>query len=143
MHRVAAVHPTGNPDFPRFLIADSQGEVWTGESWSPDEDDAVVYANPKYVSLDCAALQRQETLDKPHLPTTPADVLLEVLERPYFDGQPFTAQELLAIVRAEKLFAKPPSVASIRLRISSLIFAKRVVRLDQEHVVATKSEVQS
>jgi hypothetical protein len=143
MHRVTSIHPTGNPTFPRFIIADSQGEVWTGESWSSDGDDAVVYASPSNASLDCAALQRQETLEKPQPQATPADVLLEVLERPYYDDQPFTTMELLAIVRAEKLFTKPLSAASVRLRIGSLILAKKVVRLDQEHVIAPKSEAQS
>src|SRR6185437_16198119 len=98
MQRITSIHPTGNPNFSRFIIADSQGEVWTGESWSPDGDDAAIYASLSKASSDCATLQQKEALDKPQLLTTPADVLLKVLERPYYDGQPFTAHELLAIV---------------------------------------------
>ncbi len=68
-----------------------------------------------------------------------ADVLLEVLERPYFDDQPFTNLELLAIVRAEKLFDKPLSAASLGLRVNHLIKVGKVIRIDAGHIVAKRA----
>jgi hypothetical protein len=70
---------------------------------------------------------------------TVADALLEVLQRPYYDDLPFTARELLAIARAEKLFDKPMSPVSVRLRLNHLVKVGAVIRLDSEHVVAKRA----
>ena len=70
---------------------------------------------------------------------TVTETLLEVLERPFYDGMPFTITELLAIIRAEGTFPKLPSVACVRLRLNHLAHVGRVRHIDADHVIATNS----
>jgi hypothetical protein len=68
-----------------------------------------------------------------------ADVVLEILERPYFDGQSFTARELHEIIDAEMALSKTPSVVSIGLRLTHLCKVGKVERIDSNHVVVRRS----
>lgn len=45
---VLSLIPKGSPDHPRFLIANQHQEFWTGEGWSTDENDGVLFAEVKH-----------------------------------------------------------------------------------------------
>ncbi len=70
---------------------------------------------------------------------TVADVVLEILERPYFDGQQFTSRELQEIIDAEMTFLKSPSVANVGLHLTHLCKVGKVARVDSHHVIARRS----
>lgn len=42
---VLSLIPRGSPDHPRFLIANQEQQVWTGDEWSPDESDGLLFAS--------------------------------------------------------------------------------------------------
>lgn len=68
---------------------------------------------------------------------TITDIIFEILERPHYQ-EPFTTSELLTIIEAEKVFDKPLSVASVRLRLNHLVKVGKVIRVDLQHVVARR-----
>lgn len=55
--RILHVARTGTATFPRFVICDHLGKVWTGSTWG---DRPSLYADQHFVSNDCADLQRRE-----------------------------------------------------------------------------------
>lgn len=55
--RILHVARTGSPGFPRFIIGDRSGQLWTGSAWG---DRPLLFADQHLVSNDCAQLQRRE-----------------------------------------------------------------------------------
>lgn len=47
---VLTVIPKGSPQHPRFVIADQFSMVWTGDAWSPDETEGLLFADEDEVA---------------------------------------------------------------------------------------------
>jgi len=52
---VLSIISKGTPQHPRYLIG-NQVQVWTGESWSLDEEDGLLYASEKDAKSSCMAM---------------------------------------------------------------------------------------
>lgn len=55
----------GTPEFPRYLIGNQFGQVWTGEGWSPDEDEGLLYGNNGEAAKEVQRLLLTDYADKP------------------------------------------------------------------------------
>src|SRR4051812_40388759 len=55
----------GPPEFPRYLISNPSGQVWTGEGWSPDEDEGLLYGDNSDAAKEVQRLLMTEYADKP------------------------------------------------------------------------------
>jgi hypothetical protein len=53
------IHPVGNPQFVRFVIANDQGEVFDGAGWNKDQNRAMVYNEGQEVARQFNALQER------------------------------------------------------------------------------------
>jgi hypothetical protein len=82
------IHPVGTPQFPRFVIANDQGEVFDGDGWNKDQNRAMLYSEGPDVALAFNALQ--ETMFK-DCTLRKFAVTLNVRVR---SAQPFTQKEL-------------------------------------------------
>ena len=72
---ILSLIPKGCPEHPRFLIANQLCEYWTGEIWSGEEDDAVLYADEITAGRVSTELLSEHTQDKPLFRVTaPVDV---------------------------------------------------------------------
>ena len=45
--KVAYLGLRGTDEFPRFIITENGGTVWTGQGWSKDQSKAVLYRSPR------------------------------------------------------------------------------------------------
>lgn len=88
-HRIIHVKPVGNPDYPRYVLADNLDMFWNGEDWVSDENEAWIYADLVLVSNDSAVLQRQQTLSKEHVRMAVVTIRIEA-----FSDQPLDAEAL-------------------------------------------------
>jgi hypothetical protein len=82
------IRPVGNPQFPRFVIANNQGEVFDGGGWNKDQDRAMLYSEGQDVALAFNALQKAMFRD---CTLREFAVTLNVRVR---SAQPFTQKEL-------------------------------------------------
>ncbi len=82
------IHPVGNPKFPRFVIANDQGEVFDGDGWNKDQNRAILYAEGQEVARQFNALQEAMHRD---WPIREFAVTLNVRVR---SAHPFTQREL-------------------------------------------------
>lgn len=51
------IQPVGNPEFPRLIIARSDGQVFDGTGFTSDRDRAILYAEGQEVAVQFNALQ--------------------------------------------------------------------------------------
>ena len=82
------IHPVGNPQFPRFIIANDQGEVFDGDGWNKDQNRAVLYSEGQEVARQFNALQEAMYRD---WSIREFGVTLNIRVR---SAQPFTQKEL-------------------------------------------------
>lgn len=82
------IQPMGTPEFPRFIIATSDGEVFDGTGWTRDRNRAVLFSEGRDVALAFNALQEAQFKD---MPLTEFSVTLNVRVRA---GEPFTKEQL-------------------------------------------------
>ena len=82
------IQAVGNPVFPRFIIANDQGEVYDGTAWNTDRKKAVLYANGQELAVQFRSL---EEACHNHLPLREFAVTLNVTVRA---DQPFTEADL-------------------------------------------------
>lgn len=59
------IQPVGNPEYPRFLIANDQGEVFDGTSFTKDWNQATIFNKGQAVALQYNALQEAMCKDWP------------------------------------------------------------------------------
>ena len=87
-HRILFVAQTGSPAYPRYVICDTDGNIWDGSAWAT-VGRPLLYADQRPVSIDCANLQRQETIGKPHVQVVEIPLRAEV-----FSDSPIDPNEL-------------------------------------------------
>lgn len=59
------VHQLGSPDFPRYIISNTEGCFWDGEVWITEQSQALLYTDYHQICTDVEKLQIQRYLDKP------------------------------------------------------------------------------
>jgi hypothetical protein len=62
---ILSVHTAGTPQFPRYFISDQYKRVWTGESWSDDEGDGLLYGESNAACVEVQRLLLLDYMDKP------------------------------------------------------------------------------
>ena len=62
---ILSVHRAGSPQFPRYFISDQYKRVWTGEDWSDNERDSLLYSDSPEACLEVQRLLQLEYMDKP------------------------------------------------------------------------------
>ncbi len=62
---ILSVHSAGTPQFPRYFISDQFKRVWTGEGWSEDERDGLLYGVPNDACVEVQRLLMLDYVDKP------------------------------------------------------------------------------
>ena len=55
----------GRPEHPRYLVANQLQQFWTGDNWSHDEDEGLLFANETEVSWACTKILTEHFKDKP------------------------------------------------------------------------------
>jgi hypothetical protein len=59
------VLPKGTPAHPRFVIANQLQQVWTGQTWSDEKGNGLLFAEPNDVGLACRELLLAQAGNKP------------------------------------------------------------------------------
>jgi hypothetical protein len=85
---ILSVHPAGTPQYPRYFISDQYKRVWTGEGWSEDERDGLLYGDSNAACVEIQRLLKLEFLEKP-VRRFRAPVYLDL-----FADKPLTKQEI-------------------------------------------------
>jgi hypothetical protein len=62
---VLTVLAKGTPAHPRFMIADQFNRVWTGEAWSDDENDGLLFADLSDLGPVCREILLGQAAEKP------------------------------------------------------------------------------
>jgi hypothetical protein len=62
---VLSLIPKGQPEHPRYLVANQLRQFWTGDEWSPDENHALLFANETEVAWACTEILTEHAKDKP------------------------------------------------------------------------------
>lgn len=62
---ILSLIPKGQPDHPRFLLANQHRQFWSGEDWSHDEDDGLLFANEVDAGWACAEILTEHAKSKP------------------------------------------------------------------------------
>lgn len=62
---ILSVHRAGTPKFPRYFISDQFMRVWTGDGWSDDERDGLLYGDSPEACRVVQRLLTLEYIDKP------------------------------------------------------------------------------
>jgi len=96
---ILSLIPRGCPEHPRFLIANQLCEYWTGENWSGDEDDALLFADEGTAGRASTALLNLHAQDKPAFRVT-APVEIEIRS----DSAPDLRALQLWLTKAARLF---------------------------------------
>ena len=63
--KVAYLGLRGTDQFPRFVITENGGYVWTGQGWSKNQSKAVLFAHPSEASRASQQVMRKECEDLP------------------------------------------------------------------------------
>lgn len=82
------IQTVGKPEFPRFIIATNDGEVFDGSGWNMDRNEAALFTCGQTVAVAFNALQEQMYLECPLREFT---VPLNIRVR---SAAPFTQNEL-------------------------------------------------
>ncbi|HMP57722.1 MAG TPA: hypothetical protein PKD86_00090 [Gemmatales bacterium] len=62
---ILSVHRAGSPQFPRYFISDQFNRVWTGDGWSEDERNGLLYGDSPEACIEVQRLLQLEYMDKP------------------------------------------------------------------------------
>lgn len=62
---VLSVHRAGTPEFPRYFISDQFMRVWTGERWSGDPHDGLLFSDSNEACMEVQRLLMLDYMDKP------------------------------------------------------------------------------
>jgi hypothetical protein len=62
---VLTILPKGTPAHPRFVIANQLGKVWTGQAWSAEEANGLLFADEDVVGRVCRELLLGQAAEKP------------------------------------------------------------------------------
>jgi hypothetical protein len=76
--KVAFLGLRGTDQFPRFIITENGGTVWTGEGWCKDQKKAVLFAHPGEASRASQDVMRKECEDLPSKEHVTATLNIEV-----------------------------------------------------------------
>jgi hypothetical protein len=79
--KVAYLSLRGTDEFPRFVITENGGYVWTGQGWSKDQKKAVLFAHPGEASRASQQVMRLESVDLPCKEGFSATVHIEVYSK--------------------------------------------------------------
>lgn len=82
------IQSTGNPQFPRFLIANDNGEVWDGTAWTLNRDKAILFTEGQTVARQFRELEEAQAA---HLPLHEFGVTLNIRVR---SPRPVSQEEL-------------------------------------------------
>jgi hypothetical protein len=85
---ILSVHRAGTPQFPRYFISDQYKRVWTGEGWSDDERDGLLYGDSPEACNEVHRLLMLEYMEKP-MRRFRAPVYLDL-----FSDKPLTKTEI-------------------------------------------------
>jgi hypothetical protein len=69
----------GSPEFPRFLIVEPHGQVWSGTLWTPYEREGLLFADSDEAATESQNLLREQHIDRPHHAEYLVPILIEVL----------------------------------------------------------------
>ena len=96
---VLSLIPKGCPDHPRFLIADQRQRIWTGNGWSEDENDGLLFASEKDAGQVAFEILSEATKNKPCFKFV-APVEIEVRS----DEPPDMMALMIWLMKAARLF---------------------------------------
>jgi len=96
---VLSLIPRGCPDHPRFILADLQRGFWTGNSWSDDEHEGLLFATERDAGRVAVEILSAATKDMPVYSFT-APIELEVRSNHPPDLQGL----MLWLMRAARLY---------------------------------------
>ena len=100
---ILSVHRAGTPQFPRYFISDQYKRVWTGEGWSEDEKDGLLYGNSPEACNEVQRLLMLDYMDKP-VRRFRAPVYVDL-----FTDKPLTKQEIARwLVKVSRLLIDSP-----------------------------------
>jgi len=85
--KVAFLGLRGNKRFPRFVITEEGGEVWTGEGWSKDQRKAILFACPGVASRESQAVMRRQFADMGCVETFTVPIHVEVRSKDGIDQE--------------------------------------------------------
>jgi len=97
---ILSLVPKGHPDHPRFLIANQHCQFWTGNDWSHDEEDGLLFVDEGNAGRVCTEILNESFRDKPVYRFT-APVQVEFRG----DRQPDLEEFRLWLIRAVRLYA--------------------------------------
>ena len=91
--------PKGTPEHPRFIIANQHEQVWTGDNWSHDEDDGLLFASERDAGRVACEILTEATKGKRSFKfTSPIEVEVRA------DESPDLTELILWLMRASRLF---------------------------------------
>lgn len=96
---VLSLIPRGCPDHPRFIIADLRRGFWTGDGWSDDEHEGLIFATEREAGRVACELLSEATKNMPVYSFT-APIELEVRSNHPPDLQGL----MLWLMRAARLY---------------------------------------
>ena len=96
---VLSLIPKGQPEHPRYLVANQHRQFWTGDEWSPDENHALLFANESEVAWACTEILIEHAQNKPIFRFV-APVEIEIRS----DEPPDFADVQLWLMRAARLY---------------------------------------
>jgi hypothetical protein len=63
--RILTALAKGTSTHPRFMIADQFGRVWTGQAWSDDENNGLLFADLNELGSACREILLGQAAEKP------------------------------------------------------------------------------
>ena len=73
-----SLEAVGTLDTPRWVIARNDGHFWNGCEWTPDKNDAALYAHANIAATDCNDVLRKEYAGK-HVQHFTVPINIEIL----------------------------------------------------------------
>ena len=61
---VLSLIPKGQPEHPRYFVANQLRQFWTGNGWSHNEDEGLLFANETDVAWACTKILTEHSKDK-------------------------------------------------------------------------------
>lgn len=99
MATIPYVAARGSRTFPRFVISEPNGLYWTGILWSPEEREALLFADGQEAISECDDIRRQEHGAKTEQVDYVVPLLIETMSE-----TPINQQELIAWLRKALVF---------------------------------------
>ena len=62
---VLSIIPKGQPEHPRYLVANQLRQFWTGDGWSTDENDGLLFVDEADAGWACTEILTEHVKEKP------------------------------------------------------------------------------